>query len=156
MNERVRNIQNVGYGSTIFDSPYYQRLFADDNIAYIQATVRDNLTGLLDRPILVSKPVIESVLSELFKFNSPQLGDIFTIDTIPQEVPRDDILDLINNTINIITNHIRTEYEMIENNQKLTIWTSLYGNFNDHGLRAHPQIKIKNKRTPTMQFNMRY
>ena len=48
------------------------------------------------------------------------------------------------------------EYEIEENNKKLTIWSTLYGDFNREGLRAHPPIKIRNRRIDQMSINMNY
>ena len=45
---------------------------------------------------------------------------------------------------------------MEENNKKLSIWTTVYGDFNAHGLRQHPPIKIRKKRPDPFQFHMRY
>jgi len=45
---------------------------------------------------------------------------------------------------------------MTENNKKLSIWNSVYGEFNEKGLRAHPPIKIRKKRPQRMMFNMNY
>ena len=41
-------------------------------------------------------------------------------------------------------------------NEKLTIWTTLLGDFNEHGLRQYPPIKLRNKRPDPMLFHMRY
>ena len=45
---------------------------------------------------------------------------------------------------------------MEENNRKLTIWTTVYGDFNQHGLQQHSKIKVRNKRPNPMEFNMNY
>ena len=45
---------------------------------------------------------------------------------------------------------------MEENNRKLTIWTTVYGDFNAHQLRQHAPIKVLNKRPNPMEFHMRY
>ena len=51
---------------------------------------------------------------------------------------------------------LKTQFEVEANNKKLTIWNSLYGDFNDQGLRAHPPIKIRKKHGQYMAFNMKY
>ena len=45
---------------------------------------------------------------------------------------------------------------MIEANKKLTIWNTVYGDFNKEGLRGHSQIKIREKHPQYMAFNMNY
>jgi hypothetical protein len=63
---------------------------------------------------------------------------------------------MINQTINLIVNDVKNNLETEENNKKLTIWTTVYGDFNEQGLRSHPPIKIRNKKPASMQFNMNY
>ena len=45
---------------------------------------------------------------------------------------------------------------MIEENHKLSVWNTIYGEFNEKGLRAHPPIKIRKKHPQYMAFNMNY
>jgi hypothetical protein len=45
---------------------------------------------------------------------------------------------------------------MDDNNSKLTIWTTVLGDFNEHGLQSHPKIKLREKRPAPLQFNMNY
>ena len=35
---------------------------------------------------------------------------------------------------------------MEENNKKLTIWTTVFGDFNSHGLRSHAPIKLRERK----------
>jgi len=64
--------------------------------------------------------------------------------------------DMIQQTIEIITSEVKNNLEMEENNRKLTVWTTVLGDFNEQGLRSHPEIKIRQKRPTPMQFNMNY
>jgi hypothetical protein len=45
---------------------------------------------------------------------------------------------------------------MDENNRKLTIWTSVLGDFNNHGLRQYTDLKIREKNINKVRFNMNY
>ena len=45
---------------------------------------------------------------------------------------------------------------MEQQNEKLSPWVQVYGDFSEHQLRSHPPIKILEKRPSTMQFNMNY
>ena len=58
--------------------------------------------------------------------------------------------------INIITSDVKNNLGMDQCNSKLTIWTTVLGDFNDAGLRSHPPIKLKERRPTTMLFHMRY
>jgi hypothetical protein len=45
---------------------------------------------------------------------------------------------------------------MDECNSKLSAWTTILGDFNEHGLRRHAPIKLREKRPMPMAFNMNY
>jgi len=63
---------------------------------------------------------------------------------------------IILRTINLIVSYIKNQIETNECNKNLTIWTSVYGDFNKHGLRGHPPIKLKENTIQPMMFNMNY
>ena len=108
-------------------------------------------------PIVVPKRTIAGILSNVQANYQPPVGDIMTRYIIPSSVGPDDyVQNIINQTIEIITNSVRTEMEMAQNNEKLTIWTTVYGDFNEHKLRQHPPIKVLNKRPNPFQFHMNY
>jgi hypothetical protein len=86
----------------------------------------------------------------------PNVGDIHTRYIIPPIQTRNDIRDINNQTIGIIVSAIRDEMETTENNKRLTIWNTLYGDFNEAGLRQHPIIKIRKRHPHYMAFNMNY
>jgi hypothetical protein len=69
---------------------------------------------------------------------------------------RDDYNYIVDMTISFLVREIRNDIEMAQNNEKLTIWTTLLGDFNEHGLRQYPPIKVRNKRPDPMLFHMRY
>jgi hypothetical protein len=58
--------------------------------------------------------------------------------------------------INIITTDVKNNLEAEQCNSKLSIWTTVLGDFNEHGLRQHGPIKLKERRPTTMLFNMNY
>lgn len=146
----------VGWNDT---SPGLQKYFSPDNVRMISAKITDLLQGVDPggRPIVVTDRVIGSVLSSVYNTFTPQTGDIYSRYNIPNGMsPENYLQSMIDQTIEIIVNNIRDEYEMIENNRKLTIWSTVYGDFNAQKLRAHPQIKIRKRRPDPMQFNMNY
>ena len=60
-------------------------------------------------------------------------------------------------TIEIIVSDVKNNMEIEEHNKKLTIWTTVLGEgVNDHGLRSHSQIKIRESRPDPFQFHMKY
>jgi len=136
----------------------YHKLFSPENIKSMSTKITELLQGVdqQGRDIVVSDANICSVMSAIYH-NSPEhnIGDPGTRLTVPGN-PGNDIGSLVLRTINAIVMVIKDETETIKNNKKLTIWTSVYGDFNDHGLRGHPPIKIRKKKPQQMMFNMNY
>jgi hypothetical protein len=96
------------------------------------------------------------MMSEVFNKNRPQLGNGYFMYNIPAAEPRNDYETMKKMVIEMIFNNIKTEYEMDENNRKLTIWTSVLGDFNKHGLRQYTDLKINEKNINKVRFNMNY
>jgi hypothetical protein len=62
---------------------------------------------------------------------------------------------LLQDVVTFMSEYIRSEYELAENNAGFSAWSALYG-ANDHGLRAHSQIKLRERRPTPFQFNMNF
>ena len=62
---------------------------------------------------------------------------------VPNKVARDDLNSFNNQVITVIVNTILDEYETTKLNQRLSIWNTVYGDFNVEGLRAHSKIRYK-------------
>jgi len=157
------SIRFVGWDQTINGpcSEMYKRLFSQETINIISSKVTELLWGLnlTNRPIKVTDRVISHVLSSVYQNPKSKIGDIYTRYIIQQSGTNDpgsSDQTVIDETINIIVDHIRNEYETIKNNESLTIWNSVYGDFNSQGLRQHPPIKVREKRPQPMMFNMNY
>ena len=63
---------------------------------------------------------------------------------------------MIDQVINIITTDVKVNLGMDEHNSKLSAWTTILGDFNEHGLRRHAPIKLRERRPMPMAFNMNY
>ena len=63
---------------------------------------------------------------------------------------------MMDEVINIITTDVKVNLGMEENNAKLTVWTTVLEDFNEHGLRSHSKIKLRENRPQPMMFNMNY
>ena len=137
---------------------FTELMFSDENLQSIQGVLYNLLKCLRNdgRPIIVSKATIADVLSQIQVNFKPQIGDIYTVYNIVPEKARNDILTINQQTVEFIYNQLKTEYEMEVNNSKLTIWTTLLGDFNEHGLRSHSQIKVNEKPINKLRFNMNY
>lgn len=139
----------------------YDILFSEQAFDYIKKNLKELLANVSTRPIVVADNVIQNVLENLFVHNTPQaIGDIYSryhmvgADLDCQRAF--DVSKMLQETIQVIYDYIKNEYEMIECNNNMTAWNALYGTHNEHGLLAHPPIKVLEKRPMPMQFEMRY
>lgn len=150
---------NVGWEVTNEGNPAIDFLYSEDNLNELSKAITYALQGVdkYNRKIIVSNDNIASVLSNVYRFGTRQsIGDIHSRFIIPQSQPRCDLRSINNQTINIIVSQIKNQTEMEENNKKLTVWSSLLGDFNKEGLRSHEPIKIRKKHPQYMAFNMNY
>ena len=149
----------VGWSNTSNQDPNLTYLYSPENLSELQMVIKNSLKGVHPggKDIIVSKEQIAEALSNIYENGTRTgIGDIYSRYIIEQDRPRCDIRTLNNQTVQAIVNRIKTEFEVEENNKKLTIWTSVYGDFNEQGLRAHPPIKIRRKHPQYMAFNMNY
>lgn len=157
-------INDVGYykyiswANTIGNNENYKYLWSNDNLSMIQRKITEILRGLREdgRPIIVPFDIIGNVLFQCIQTNNNVSGDMYTMYIITRDNQRNDVSEIINRTINIITSQIRNEYEIEQNNKKLTIWSTLYGTLNEQGLRAHAPIKIRKGGPDRFMFQMNY
>tara|TARA_Y200000002_G_C22474381_1_gene576024 strand:- start:89 stop:652 length:564 start_codon:yes stop_codon:yes gene_type:complete len=114
------------------------------------------------RDIIVPIETIGSVFSQ-FLDKSPtnrELGDIYSRFIIENPNEKGLVQSIVERSMAVIVKTITNEYGMIENNKKLSIWTTVLGDFNKHGLNSFSQSQItgaiRKKRPQTMAFNMNY
>lgn len=146
----------VGYEQT---GSALNKLYAPETINMVSKKITELLMGVdpQNRPILVPDENICNIISNCYDSYRPQTGDIHTRYIIMKgQGDVSDVQNILNQTIEIITSQVRTTLGMEQNNEKLTVWTTVLGDFNEHGLRQHAPIKILNKRPNPMQFNMNY
>lgn len=149
-------MRHVGYKE---NTDCIRRLYNPKNIKTMSKNITKLLTGVdpQNRHIVVPNSTICSVMSDIYDSYRPATGDIFSRYTIPTENNFDSyVQEIITQTIEVITSDVRNNLETEENNRKLTIWTTVYGDFNAHQLRQHAPIKVLNKRPNPMEFHMRY
>ncbi len=148
----------VGWDTQASWNTFIQKLFSKQTIKTIQEKTSEYLEGLdlKGRRIVPSERVVENALFGVFENNRPNTGDIYGKYTVVNDNSRDDYSYIVDQTISLLVRGIRNELEMAQNNSKLTIWTTLLGDFNEHGLRQYAPIKVRNKRPDPMLFHMRY
>ena len=139
---------------------YVKKYFSEGTIRIISAKIIELLKGVdpHGRTIIVPDKTILSVMSDIYKSYRPPTGDIHTRYIVsPGSLYRDNyIQNMIDQTIEVITSDVRNNIGIEENNKKLTVWTTVYGDFNLHGLKQTSQIKIRNRHPQLFQFHMRY
>ena len=157
-NEHIDSNQYVGWDQQVSWNSFLSRLFSKETINIIQKKTTEYLIGVDDqgREIIPSERIIESALYGVFENFRPVTGDIYGKYTVDNDNRRDDYSYIVDQTISLLVRGIRNDLEMQQNNSKLTIWTTVLGDFNEHGLRQYAPIKVRNKRPDPMLFHMRY
>lgn len=135
-------------------------MFDDATIANVGAEIARLLKGAGPdgRDVVVPKEQIANVMSQIYVNYRPGIGDIYTLYNIPPAEPVDYVKDVIRQTISTIVETVRTDYGMRQQNESLSVWTTVLGNFNEHGLRSHAPIKIRRRGVIKAAgvFNMNY
>ena len=141
--------QHVGRNND--NSVELRSLFSTENLLRISHIITERLRDLVPEGLIVPIDLICNVLKALYEAYRPPMGNPMTM----YNVVSDDVcLDLSNQAINLITQQVRNEMIAEQNAKKLTIWTTILGDQNEHGLRAHSSIKLKQRRPTPMMFNM--
>lgn len=152
-------LSHVGWDYTSSDSTVLKYLFSTSTLDILSQQITKALRGLdsRGRDIVVPHDKIANVLSSVYSFGTrTNIGDIYTHDTIPSIENRNDVRNILNQTINIVVSAIKDEIITTEQNKKLTVWTTVLGDFNDHGLRSFAPIKLRERHPQYMAFNMNY
>jgi hypothetical protein len=149
-------IKHVGYSE---NNACIAKYFDSKTVDIISNKVSELLQGVdpQNRKIVVPDSNICSVMNNIYESYRPPVGDIYSRYIIPTGTSSESyIQNMIDQVIEVITSDIRNNMEMAENNSKLSVWTTVYGDFNEHQLRQHAPIKVRNKRPAPLQFNMNY
>lgn len=171
------DIRHVAWDSTSWGQNYYKFYYDPSVISWISDAVMHKTMGLDKRPIRVTEQVIKNVLDSFLSNHRPYLGDIFTRYNIPSDgnfsgdfggdFSRNNGIDsiktnvglssnfIINQVVEFISENLKNEYMINANNQRYSAWNVLYG-ANNLGLRAHSQVKLREKRPTPFQFNMKF
>lgn len=146
----------VGYQDT---NVCIEKYFSGYTVNIISKKVTELLMGVHpeNRRIIVPDSTIYNVLDAIYQNYRPPTGDIYGRYNIPSGTTTESyVQDMIDQVIEIIVSDVRNNYETIENNSKLSIWTTVLGEFNDNGLRSYPPIKTRLRRPNPLEFNMNY
>lgn len=149
-------IKHVGYSES---NACIKKYFDKHTVSTISYKITELLQGVdpSGRPIIVPNKTICSVMNDIYNSYRPPTGDIFSRYIVPSGTSSENyVQSMIDQVIEVITSDVRNNLGMEENNKKLSIWTTVYGDFNEHGLQQHSSIKVRKKRPTPMQFQMNY
>ena len=150
-------IKHVGYSSQ--NSDFIKKYFDVETLRIISKKITELTMGVdpQNRPIVVPTSTICSVMNNIYSNYQMPTGDIYSRYIVPSGDTSDSyVQNMIDMTIEVIVSDIRNNLGIEENNKKLTIWNTLYGDFNPENLRQHAPIKIRHKRPTPMLFMMNY
>jgi hypothetical protein len=137
----------------------YNLYFNTQTVSTISKKITELLSGVdrYNRPIIVPDKTILDIMDTVKLYFRPQTGDIYSRYNIPNgENCPSYIQQMVDQVIEIIVSDVRNNLETEEYNSTLTVWTTLFGDFNEKGLRSHSVIKTKERRVNPFQFNMNY
>lgn len=128
------------------DSPYIshyvscdiKNFFSKEHISKISEKISQLTRGVHPDGLTIRVPdsTIQSVMHSVYNNN------------------RWNVIDMTDHVIEIITNQIKDEFGQIEVNNSLNVWNTIWDG--TQGVRHHSPIKLRDRRTPPMQFNVRY
>ena len=159
------DMRHVGWSSS-GDTQLTRSLYTKRNIDTISRKVTELTMGVHpdNVRIIVPDSNICMVIDGVWQSYVPPVGGIYTKDVMPMTgnyqgqgfLPENYVRDIIDRTIEAIVSQIRNIYGMMENNSKLTVWSTVLGDFNEQGLRSHSQIPVRNRKPQSMFINMNY
>jgi len=143
------------------ENPCIREYYSKETLKTVSRKVTELLQGVdpENRPIIVPDHIISNVMDSVYNTFRPETGDIYARYNIPslEQYSSDNyVQNMIDQSIQIITSDVKNNLGIEECNSKLTIWTTVLGDFNENSLRSHPPIKIRHKRPTPMQFQMNY
>ena len=126
-----------------------QKYFSKDTVRLISYKLTELLQGVdpQGRPIIVPDKTISSVMDSIYDSYRPPTGDVYGRYNVPTDEPQNYVQSMIDQVIEVIFADVRNNLGMDECNSKLSIWTTVMGDFNTNGLRQHSPIKIREKNT---------
>lgn len=153
MENNWQTIAHSGFSST---NANFDTLFSHDTASFLSRKITELLRPFYPPGITVPLDKISNVLNAVYEAYRPSTGDIYSRYTIPSNENPNCIDEILNQTIQIIVSQIKDTLIMEQTNENLSIWTTVLGDFNKHGLQSHAPIKIRNRKPQSMQFNMNY
>lgn len=151
MNEQY--LKHVGYVDTNAAIAGY---FSASTAQFIGAKVSELLSVTFPQGVIVPQERIVDVMNDIYEAYRPATGDIFTRYIIPTDENPNCVDEMINQVIQVVVTQVKDNLETDARNSQLTISSTLYGSFNEQGLRRHSHIKTRQRRPQPLLINMNY
>ena len=97
----------------------------------------------MDKKIVPSERIVIIALYGVFENHIPRTGDIYGKYLVVDQTQRDDYGYIVDKTISLLIDGIKNDIEMTEANNKLTIWNTVLGDFNEK-LNIYLAVLMKN------------
>lgn len=157
MSELRRQLAGLGGGNGgVYGTDYAQ--FNDNMVRYVSDMVTSVLRSRGYNVIVPNESIVH-ILTEVYKNQTPQVGDIysrFIIDGIGNR-QRNDLQMILDKSIEIITSQITDEFDMVRNNQQFSVWNQVLGSQNPLGIQRFSKIKLANRGwNKSSIWNMKY
>lgn len=133
--------------------------FNQETVRFISKKVSELLQGVHpeNKRIVVPDKNIIAVMNQVYTNFRIPVGDIYSRYHIPSQEKNQNYTDeMIDQVIETITSYVRNTMGIEENNSKLTVWSTVYGDFNAQGLRRYSTMKLRLKRPSSFQIHMKY
>lgn len=145
--------KHVGYSNT---NEAISTYFSNDTATFISRKITELLRPYYPAGVYVPLDKIIYVMNDVYEAYRPSTGDIMTRYVIPSDEDSNYVNEMINQVIQITVNQIKDNLTTDQINSKLSVWTTVLGDFNEHGLRQFSTIKTRHRRPQPMMFNMNY
>jgi hypothetical protein len=155
-NEHIDPSKYIGWSTITEWNELPRQLFTKYTLKVIQNKVYQYLLEAMDKKIVPSERIVIIALYGVFENHIPRTGDIYGKYLVVDQTQRDDYGYIVDKTISLLIDGIKNDIEMTEANNKLTVWTTVLGDFNEHGLRQFPPIKLRDRGPDRMLFHMKY
>jgi len=131
------------------DNVCIRSYFSPKTVRAISSKITELLMGVdkQNRPIIVPDKTIHNVMNDIYYSFRPETSDVYGRYNVPKSEPENYMQNMINQVIEVITSDVRANLGMQECNEALSIWTTVLGDFNEHGLRQHSKIKVRERNT---------
>lgn len=131
------------------DNACIRKYFSLQTVRDISKKITELLYGVdrENRPIIVPDKTIVKVMNDIYSSYRPETKDIYGRYNIPTDGVESYVANMIDQVIAVITSDVRANIGMQQCNEALSAWTTVLGDFNEHGLRQHSKIKVRERNT---------